>query len=105
MKDMSDVFDPEPQQWGLRGDPLVWRALREQLSGTYLPPSAGEVESMLYAAFNRLVAVDLATEMESSVYRAEFAYDGGGMSNGYVSMEIWRAVLLPLLVERALGML
>lgn len=104
MKDMSDVFDPEPQQWGLRGDPFVWRALREQLSGTYLPPSAGEVESMLYAAFNRLVAVDLATELESSVYRAEFA-DDDGVSSGYVSMEIWRVVLMPLLVERALGLL
>ena len=105
MKDMSGLFDPEPLQWGLRGDPFVWRTLREQLSGTYLPPSAGEVESMLYAAFNRLVAVDLATELEPSVYRAEFSYDGGGASSGYVSMEIWRVVLLPLLVERALDML
>ena len=105
MKDMSELFDPEPPQWGLRGDPFVWRSLREQFSGTYLPPSAGEVESMLYAAFNRLVAVDLATELESSVYRAEFCYDDDGASSGYVSMEIWRAVLMPLLVERALDML
>jgi len=103
MKDMADLFEPEPHRWGLRGDPFVWSALRERLSGTYLPPSAGEAESLLYATFNRLVAVDLATETVSSVYREEFAH--GGMSSGHVSMEVWRAVLMPLLVERALDML
>jgi hypothetical protein len=58
---------------------------------------------MLYAAFNRLVAVDLATELDSSVYREEFAH--GGMSSGHVSLEVWRAFLMPLLMERALAML
>jgi len=100
---MSDLFDPEPDQWGLRGDPWVWRTLREQLSGTYLPPSAGEAERMIYAAFNRLVAVDLDTETDTSVYREEFAH--GGMSSGHVSLEVWRAFLLPLLVDRALARL
>ena len=103
MKYVSDLFDPEPDQWGLRADPWVWRTLREQFSGTYLPPSPGEVERMLYAGFNRLVAVDLATEMESSVYREEFAH--GGMSSGHISLEIWRAFLMPLLMERALSLL
>ena len=23
---VSDLFDPEPQTWGLRGDPHLWRA-------------------------------------------------------------------------------
>jgi hypothetical protein len=103
MKYVSDIFDPEPEQWGLRGDPWVWRTLRAQLSGVYLPPSAGEVESLLYAAFNRLVAVDLATELEPSVYRAEFAH--GGMSSGHVSLDVWRGHLLPLLIDRALTLL
>jgi hypothetical protein len=103
MKTVSDLFDPEPAQWGLRGDPWVWRALRDHLTGTYLPPSAGEVESLLYAAFERLVAVDLATESEPSVYREEFAH--GGMSSGHVSMNAWRAELMPLLMDRALGLL
>jgi hypothetical protein len=25
---VPDLFDPEPQTWGLRGDPYLWRALR-----------------------------------------------------------------------------
>jgi hypothetical protein len=103
MKQAADLFDPEPEQWGLRGDPWVWRALRDHLGESYLPPSVGEVESMLYTAFNRVVAVDLATETAPSVYREEFAH--GGMSSGQIHLETWRVVLLPLLLDRAGTML
>ena len=103
MKQVADLFDPEPEQWGLRGDPYVWQALRDHLGESYLPPSLGEVEAMLYTAFDRLVAVDLATETSTSVYREQFAH--GGMSSGQVHLETWRAVLLPLLIDRAGTML
>ena len=103
MKVVADLFDPEPPQWGLRGDPWVWRALRDHLGDSYLPPSAAEVESMLYAAFNRLVAVDLATDVATEVYREEFAH--GGLSSGHVSLDVWRSYLMPLLVDRAVALL
>jgi hypothetical protein len=103
MKQVAELFDPEPEQWGLRGDPWVWRALRDHLGESYLPPSIGEVEAMLYAAFNRLVAVDLATETTPAIYREEFAH--GGMSSGQVHLETWRAVLIPMLLDRAGTML
>ena len=99
MKLVADLFSPEPGRWGLRGDPWVWQAMRDHLSGAYLPPTLAEVEAMLYAAFNRLVCVDLATEMEPSVFREEFAH--GGMSSGSVHLETWRFELIPLLVDRA----
>jgi hypothetical protein len=103
MKDLSDLFDPEPQEWGLRGDPWVWRAMRDHLTGTYLPPSPGEIAKMLYAAFDRVAAVDLAVEVEPSVYREQFAH--GGMSSGYVSLDAWRSRLMPLLIDRGLALL
>jgi hypothetical protein len=103
MKELTDLFDPEPAQWGLRGDPYVWRAMRDHLTGAYLPPSAAEAASMLYAAFERIAAIDLATEMEASVYRAEFAH--GGMSSGHVSVETWRNRLMPMLLDRAQALL
>jgi hypothetical protein len=100
MRLVSDLFDPEPSQWGLRGDPHVWRAMAEHLTGTYLPPSIGEVEKLLYTAFDRLVGVDLFAETAPWVFRAEFAY-GDGLSSGNVHLETWRVVLLPLLIDRA----
>lgn len=101
MKMMSELFDPEPAQWGLRGDPWVWRAMSERLAGTYLPPALNEVERLLYAEFDRLVGVNLATETAPWVQRDEFAH--GGLSSGAVHLDTWRTVLLPLLVERASG--
>jgi hypothetical protein len=103
MKELADLFDPEPARWGLRGDPYVWRAMRDHLAGAYLPPSVGEVMRMLYTAFERVVAVDLETSAEPSVYRAEFAH--GGMSSGYVSLDAWRTRLMPLLIDRAQALL
>jgi hypothetical protein len=103
MKPFAELFDPAPSRWGLRGDPWVWQAMQDHLGATYLPPALGEVEKMLYAAFNRLVGVDLGTEIKPSVYREEFAH--GGMSSGGIHLDTWRNELLPLLVDRARALL
>lgn len=58
---------------------------------------------MLYAAFDRVASVDLAAEVEPSVYREEFAH--GGRSSGYVSLDAWRSRLMPLLIDRGLALL
>ncbi|MET0422665.1 MAG: hypothetical protein ABW046_02245 [Actinoplanes sp.] len=100
MKQVTDLFDPEPPQWGLRGDPWVWRAMSTHLTGTYLPPSIGEVERLLLVAFDRVVGVNLSTETQPWVYRPEFARDDG-LSSGNVDLNTWRATLLPLLIDRA----
>ncbi|MGI5348826.1 hypothetical protein ACQEU8_11605 [Streptomyces sp. CA-250714] len=96
---MVELFDPEPDRWGFRGDPHVWRALRGHLSKTDVPASVAEAVSLLRVAFSELVGVDLVTNAESSVYREQFAH--GGMSSGMVSLDTWRDRLLPLLTERA----
>lgn len=96
---MAELFDPEPERWGLRGDPHVWRALRDHLSGTEVPASVDEAVSLLRVAFSELMGVDLVANAESSVYHEEFAH--GGMSSGRVSLDAWRDRMLPLLAERA----
>ena len=100
---MSALFDPEPQVWGLRGDPHLWRALREHLSGTDLPSSADEVASLLQAACAELARIDLASDPASSAYREQYAH--GGMSSGMISLDTWRQKLMPLLIERATTLL
>jgi hypothetical protein len=99
---MGALFDPRPDgpgAWRLRGDPHVWAAMRERLSATPVPGTAAEVSALLYATFDDLVGVDLATEPETSVYRPEFAH--GGMSSGHVNLDWWRSNLIPLLESRA----
>ena len=39
-KSVSTIFDPEPLQWGLRGDPFLWEYLKEQYQDMPLPYSA-----------------------------------------------------------------
>ncbi|MFF5973349.1 hypothetical protein ACFY7C_17680 [Streptomyces sp. NPDC012769] len=95
---MAALFDPEPEVWGLRGDPYVWRTLRDRLAGTDVPPTTEAATALLRAAFAEVVGVDLDTP-ESSVYREQYAH--GGMSSGVVHLDTWRERLMPMLVERA----
>lgn len=95
---MADLFDPEPETWGFRGDPYLWRALREHLSEADIPASVGGVVSLLHAAFGELAGLDLASDAASSVYRAQYAH--GGMSSGMLSLDAWQR-LMPILAERA----
>ncbi|MFE1829095.1 hypothetical protein [Streptomyces yangpuensis] len=95
---MADLFDPEPSPWGLRGDPHVWRALRDHLAGKEVPASVDEVLSLLRESFSLLVGLDVGHPM-SSVYREQYAH--GGMSSGMVCLDTWRDRLMPLLAERA----
>ena len=96
---MAGIFDPEPETWGLRGDPYLWRALRQYLSETDLPASADGAVSLLYVAFGKLAGVDLVNDTASSVHLAQYAH--GGMSSGMISLDAWRQRLMPILVERA----
>jgi hypothetical protein len=96
---MSALFDPEPQTWGLRGDPYLWRALRARLDGQAVPASAEELAGLLHAAFRELAGTDLASDSANSVYREQYAH--GGMSSGMISLDTWRQRLMPLLAERA----
>jgi hypothetical protein len=96
---MADLFTPEPETWGLRGDPYLWRALRDRLSGTEIPASVDDVVGLLQAAFRALAGVDLTRTRTPSVYVEEYAH--GGMSSGMISLDTWRQKLMPLLTERA----
>jgi hypothetical protein len=100
---ISDLFDPEPERWGLRGDPYLWRALREHLAGTRLPYSADELIKLLQAAFRDLTGTDIAIDSASMVYQQQYAH--GGMSSGMISLDTWRKTLFPLLTERAQALL
>lgn len=96
---LSDLFDPEPETWGLRGDPHLWRALRAHLADQDAPASADELANLLHAAFREFTGTDLASDPASSAYLEQYAH--GGMSSGMISLDSWRQRLMPMLLERA----
>ena len=42
--DISDIFESEPVQWGLRGDPLLWRDMAKKMSNQKMPRTSAELE-------------------------------------------------------------
>ena len=103
---MEELFAERPEQWGLRGDEFVWAALEARLAELPVPEDRRALEELLVGTFNDIVGVDLMNEDfweqgeagDSGVYREEFAH--GGMSSGFVCLEVWRDRLIPLLVSR-----
>jgi hypothetical protein len=96
---VSDLFEREPYQWGLRGDPYVWREMRSRLEGVPMPERWWTLRDLLVSTFHDVVGVDLVTTQEVAVHRPEL--DHGGMSGGRVHLGWWRDRLIPILVDRS----
>ena len=94
--DIAVLFEPEPRQWGLRGDPLLWRDMRSRCAAVDIPADEEKLQS---------VVQDLFTELTGhSLWEEEFfhvpAYESHGMSSGKISPQFWRESALPLLKRR-----
>ena len=98
MRYVSVIFTPEPGQWGLRGDPFLWRLLKERYQAAELPyPPEALREDIL-----RIFA-DLTGELPAPgkhYYVERFAKTHVGMSTGWVSGDFWLDTAIPLLMER-----
>lgn len=90
------LFNDEPIQWGLRGDPYLWRAMREHFASIPMPSSVLEFEQKIASAFEKLTRHTLSSTENFSV--KEFAH--GGMSSGWIAPEFWRTQALALLKKR-----
>lgn len=96
-QDMAALFQPEPIQWGLRGDPYLWADMAATLAGTTLPATAAQLDELLQATFERLVGTR-ADSPTSCVFVDRYSH--GGMSSGRVSLVFWQETGLPLLRTR-----
>lgn len=92
---LSDVFDPKPERWGLRGDPYFWN---------YLKLLAEDMDMLAPEEFEQWIRQEhlkvSGEEMTgNSIVRVEqFAH--GGMSSGGISGEWWTETGIPLLKSR-----
>lgn len=99
MRSVGDLFQVEPEQWGLRGDRYLWRDLRERLASVELPSTTSELQRLLENAFWDATSESLTFCGEFKIER--FAH--GGMSSGYISGDFWRQKGFPLILERYLA--
>lgn len=93
---ISSLFSPEPDQWGLRGDPYLWQELAEYFGGVPLPGASRELAAALERAFLELTGHPVSY---SKHFRIE-KHAHGGMSSGGISTEFWRESGIPLLLSR-----
>jgi hypothetical protein len=94
----DELFATHPRQWGMRGDPHLWRELAARLNAHPEPTSGLELEGLIQHQLRLLTGVDIATSTETAVQIHR--YPTSGMSGGLISPPTWRDRLVPLLVER-----
>lgn len=82
----DELLSKEPDQWGLRGDPYLWREMRGYLAGQPVPSRDVEIYEAVAAAFEALTGKSM--ESIGHVYVERYAH--GGMSSGHVDPEFWR---------------
>lgn len=97
---LADLFDPQPHQWGLRGDPYLWRDMQAQLAQHAYPPTEAALMSLLEQTYQQMTGTPLANREPMFIER----YSHGGMSSGYVSPQFWSETALPLLRSRYLDL-
>ncbi|WP_394552534.1 O-acetyl-ADP-ribose deacetylase [Agromyces sp. MMS24-JH15] len=95
---VGSLFDRDVAQWGLRGDPYVWRALRARFADTPLPTDWFSLRSLLTRAVEEVIGTPL-TSAADAVYLPEFD-PGHGMSAGAVSPAWWAQTGIPILLDR-----
>jgi hypothetical protein len=96
---VAELFQNEPWQWGLRGDPYLWREMRDTLRTWAYPATEEQFTALIAQTYEQLVGVPLNHSEPVFVER----YSHGGMSSGYVSPSFWLEQALPLLQARYRG--
>ena len=93
---LAILFEDEPTQWGFRGDPYLWREMKDFFGDTPLPETEMDLLISLKSAFESLTGKPISTARAIKVER----YDQGGMSGGMVSTGFWRDTAIPLILKR-----
>jgi hypothetical protein len=95
---IAEFFNEEPIQWGLRGDPYLWRDMKQQLINIKCPDSVEKFVEIIETTFLNLTGQPILHKDFIGLAK----YSHGGMSSGSVSPEFWREKAIPLLKKRYL---
>lgn len=95
-KRLAQLFQEKPAQWGMRGDPHLWKDMAERLGNLAYPDTEAELKALLEATYEQLVGVPVSRTEPIFIER----YSHGGMSSGYIFPEFWSKKGIPLLCAR-----
>ncbi|MDN7130968.1 hypothetical protein JNO04_01205 [Halomonas sp. MC140] len=93
---VSEIFKEEPAQWGLRGDPVLWRELKARLNDIDMPESPDELKEIIEREYEVSTGHPISHEKNFGVERLKTH----GISSGGVCPEFWVKRGIPLLVSR-----
>lgn len=91
------IFQKEPAQWGLRGDPQLWREMAARLGSQPFPDTEKDLKALLEQTFQQITEKSIE-ENERSIFIERYGH--GGMSSGQVAPQFWRETGFPLLLEQ-----
>lgn len=94
---VTDLFDPVPDGWGLRGDLYLWLEMRSALNHVPIPDRAETLDQIISSLFFVLTGAELSPEIQVRVTR----FERGGMSSGMVDGDFWHNTLIPMIRQRA----
>ncbi|WP_354624240.1 ankyrin repeat domain-containing protein [Psychromonas sp. MME2] len=92
---VSDLFDPAPGHWGLRGDLFLWMEMRQALCHVSVPENPSDLASIIKSTFHALTGESL--ENNGKFYVSRFAR--GGMDGG-IACSFWIEKLIPMIEQR-----
>ena len=92
---VSDLFDPAPKQWGLRGDLFLWMEMRQALCHVSIPENPSDLADIIRSAFHALTGRSVEKKEDSNACR--FAKRGG---DGGIDSLFWIDELIPMLEQR-----
>lgn len=93
---VSEIFDEEPVQWGFRGDPFLWRELKDRFKDIEMPEKPGQLKVLIEKEYEISTGHPVTYEKHFAVDR----FKSHGMSSGGISPEFWVKQGIPLLVSR-----
>jgi hypothetical protein len=91
---LSELFDIQPPNWGLRGDPWFWQELKQSFAKIPFPYSSPELVADVHRIFREKTGEERT--VGARPYVAE--YDHGGASAGKLSGKWWLTTAMPILI-------
>ncbi len=92
-------MEPAPRPWGLRGDPLLFAAMKQVFAQQPAPRTRHQLRAAYLSTFETLTGVSLAEAPEHIPVKWA-QRENGGMSNGLVARGYWQDQMLPTLLDR-----